>query len=85
MKLNTDKQALSLALLPVNAKAIVLSITENDPMLRQKLLDMGLISGTSVKLVNTAPLNDPVNLELRGYQLCIRKHEIKNVLVKVIS
>ena len=42
---------------------------------RQKLLSMGLIKGTKITLLKTAPLGDPVQLELRGFKLSLRKNE----------
>lgn len=46
-----------------------------DPGYRKKLLTMGLTKGTTVKLVKVAPLGDPVELEVRGYKLSLRKDE----------
>lgn len=43
--------------------------------LRLRLLDMGLIPGTKVTAVKTAPLGDPIELSLRGYTLTIRKQD----------
>jgi Fe2+ transport system protein FeoA len=41
----------------------------------RRLLEMGLLPGTRVKVLRTAPLGDPVELELRGYALSIRRAE----------
>ena len=43
--------------------------------LRLRLLDMGLIPGTDVLMVKIAPLGDPMELRLRGYELTIRKDD----------
>jgi len=40
-----------------------------------RLLEMGLVPGTTVKLVRRAPLGDPIYLNVRGYHLSIREHE----------
>ena len=40
-----------------------------------RLLEMGLTPGVQVTVVNTAPLGDPLELELRGYRLSIRRNE----------
>ncbi|MEA3486815.1 MAG: ferrous iron transport protein A [Thermodesulfobacteriota bacterium] len=48
----------------------------------QRLMDMGFMPGTKVKIVRNAPLVDPVDLLLRGYHVGIRHHEAKGVEVK---
>lgn len=50
--------------------------------LRLRLLDMGLIPGTAVKTVKTAPLGDPIELNVRGYSLTIRKSDAANIEIK---
>jgi Fe2+ transport system protein FeoA len=50
---------------------------------RPRLMEMGLLTGTSVELVRFAPLGDPVEIKLRGYHLSLRKHEAEQILVKV--
>ena len=49
---------------------------------KSRLLEMGLLVGTTVELVRFAPLGDPVELKLRGYNLSLRKHEAEQVLVR---
>lgn len=49
---------------------------------RARLLEMGLLVGTPVELVRFAPLGDPVELKVRGYNLSLRKHEAELVMVK---
>jgi len=46
-----------------------------------RLLEMGLTPGVDVKVVGAAPLGDPLELELRGYRLSIRRHEAALVAV----
>ena len=43
-----------------------------------RLQEMGLTVGTSFKVVKVAPFGDPVEIDLRGYRLCLRKHETRN-------
>ena len=47
--------------------------------LRRHLLDMGLTPGTAVTLRKTAPMGDPVELELRGYELTLRLADAENI------
>lgn len=43
--------------------------------LRRHLMDLGLIKGTTFKVVKVAPLGDPIQITVRGYELSIRKEE----------
>lgn len=43
--------------------------------LRCRLLDMGLIPGTAVTVIKMAPMGDPIELRLRGYELTLRKED----------
>ena len=45
----------------------------------QRLLEMGLTPGVEVRLVGAAPLGDPLELEVRGYRLSIRRKEAARV------
>lgn len=54
---------------------IITAFHDVDPAYRRKLLAMGLTRGTRVDLVKVAPLGDPLELELRGYRLSLRRHE----------
>lgn len=47
--------------------------------LRRHLLDMGLTPGTQVKLRKVAPMGDPMELELRGYSLTLRKEDAAEI------
>lgn len=48
---------------------------------RARLLEMGLLVGTTVELVRFAPMGDPVEIKVRGYHLTIRKHEAEQIMV----
>ena len=49
----------------------------------QRLLDMGFIEGTPVKVVRNAPLMDPLDIEIKGYLIALRRNEAKGVEVNV--
>ena len=70
----------SLASLPVGVSATVAEIRV-PPENRGRLLEMGLLIGTPVQLVRFAPLGDPIEIKVRGYNLTIRKHEAEQILV----
>jgi ferrous iron transport protein A len=72
---------IKLSELPVGASAIVRGFAETGPALT-RLREMGLLAGTSLTLVRTAPLGDPLEIKLRGYHLTLRKSEAAHVLVE---
>ena len=49
--------------------------------LRKRLLDMGLTKGTEIYVKKVAPLGDPIEISLRGYDLSLRKDEAAFVQV----
>jgi ferrous iron transport protein A len=50
-----------------------------------RLREMGLLAGTRVTLIRAAPLGDPLEIKLRGYNLSLRKSEADHVLVEVVA
>lgn len=50
-----------------------------------RLMEMGLLVGTSIELVRFAPLGDPVEIKVRGYNLSLRRHEAEQILVESTS
>ena len=52
------------------------------PESRPRLMEMGLLVGTQVELVRFAPMGDPVELKVRGYNLTLRKNEAEQIFVK---
>jgi ferrous iron transport protein A len=52
------------------------------PESRPRLMEMGLLVGTRVELVRFAPLGDPVEIKVRGYNLTLRKHEADQIFVR---
>lgn len=53
------------------------------PESRPRLMEMGLLVGTRIELVRFAPLGDPVEIKVRGYNLTLRKSEAELIFVKV--
>ncbi len=47
-----------------------------------RLREMGLLAGTRVTLIRTAPLGDPIEIKVRGYHLTLRKSEAEHVVVE---
>lgn len=69
-----------LAKLSVGQRARVSKICGNDEI-SIRLLEMGLTPGIEFTLIGTAPFGDPLELEVRGYRLSIRKSEAARIEV----
>lgn len=54
-------------------------------VLRHRLLDMGITSGIEIQLVKVAPLGDPLEIRLRGYNLSLRKSEASVIEIEFIG
>ncbi|AUD65982.1 hypothetical protein BK011_09895 [Tenericutes bacterium MZ-XQ] len=74
-----------LADLSIGQKAKVIKLNTIDKALRRRLLDMGITEGVQIKVKRIAPLGDPYDIELRGYELCLRKQDLKLIDVEVLS
>ena len=70
--------------LKIGQSARVLGLHLDKPEVSRHLLDMGITKGTEILIKKIAPMGDPVDIELRGYELCIRKEEMKNIDVEVL-
>lgn len=66
-------------------KGKVIHLNTTDKALRRRLLDMGITEGVQILIKKIAPLGDPIDLELRGYQLCLRKRDMACIDVEVLS
>lgn len=62
-------------------KKVSVMRVNGEGLLRRRLLDMGLTPKTTVEIVKTAPMGDPIELFLRGYKLTIRKDEAERIEV----
>lgn len=78
---------MSAALQPLTSVALGTTATVAEiklpPEQRPRLMEMGLLVGTPVELVRFAPLGDPVEIKVRGYNLTLRKHEAEQIFVNV--
>ena len=71
---------MTLDLLPIKTKAVITKVG-GEGELRCRLLDMGLIPNTVVEIRKVAPMGDPIELEIRGYTLTIRKEDAAKIEV----
>ena len=52
---------------------------------KRRIMDMGLTKNTSFTVVKVAPLGDPIQIHLRGYQLSLRKQDAEMVQIELID
>ncbi len=72
---------MTLAELPVGHAAVIEKVG-GEGALRLRLLDMGLIPRTEVRVQKLAPMGDPMEIWVRGYELTLRKADAANIQVK---
>ncbi len=70
----------SLATVNIGTTTQVVDVSRDDNT-SLRVPDMGLTPGVEVTIVGAAPLGDPVELELRGYRLSIRRNEAARIVV----
>ena len=63
-------------------KGKIIKIGGEGPIHR-RLLDMGLVAGSEVELQRVAPLGDPIEIKVKGYNLSLRKEEAASIEVEV--
>ena len=67
--------------LHIGASAVI-TVVGGDGALRCRLLDMGLIPRTRVTLQKVAPMGDPIQIQVRGYELTIRREDAAKITLK---
>ncbi len=75
----TDTQK-TLRDVPVGESATVVKLT-GEGAIKRRIMDMGLTKGTRVDVRKVAPLGDPIEVTVRGFELSLRKDEAQNVVV----
>lgn len=71
---------IALAALPLHAPGVVRTVGGNRSF-RRRLMELGLVPGTPVVVVNVAPLGDPIELRVRECRLSIRRAEAEAISV----
>lgn len=66
-------------------RCVVFDFHNDNAALRRHLLDMGITKGVVIEIKKIAPLGDPIDISLRGYELCIRKEEMASIDIKVVE
>ncbi len=68
--------------LPIGTEAVITAVG-GEGALRCRLLDMGLIPKTKVEVKKIAPMGDPIELRIRGYELTLRKEDAGKIEVEI--
>ena len=66
----------------IGEKGIIKSVQNVDHRIKRRLFDMGVTSGAEVIMVKKAPLGDPIEVNIRGYELTLRKSEAESVTME---
>ena len=75
----------NLANLKVGESARVVALNVQNNEIRRHLLDMGITRGVVVQVKKIAPMGDPIDIELRDYELCLRKADLSQIEAEVID
>lgn len=74
----------TLNMLEIGKRARVIQVKGSGSS-RKRLLDMGMVPGTVLSVTKKAPLGDPVDFKLKGYNLSLRKQEAEMVIVEALE
>lgn len=75
-----DAKAKTLRDIPIGGTATVRRLT-GEGALKRHIMDMGITKGVEVHVQKVAPLGDPIEVTVRGYELSLRKSEAECILV----
>ena len=70
--------------LNVGERGVVVNIVGKGALIR-RLLDMGIVRGVEIRVVRKAPLGDPIEFEIKGYYLSLRRDEASHVFIEVVK
>ena len=76
---------MKLSELKIGDTAKIKALFAKPSVYRQKLLSLGLLPGNTLKLLRVAPFGDPVQIQINGFSLSLRKEESKLLHVEKLS
>lgn len=68
----------------IGEKGVIKRVQVDDNRIKRRLFDMGVTNGAEVVMVKKAPLGDPIEINIRGYELTLRKNEAEVVTMEVL-
>lgn len=63
-------------------EGVIANVVGGGPVVR-RIVDMGMVIGARIKILRRAPLGDPIEFEVKGYNISLRKSEAEHVFVEV--
>ena len=80
--MRSQSEGMTLDQLSVGGSCVIEQVGNQRGAVKRRLIDMGLTPGTSVKLIKIAPFGDPMEVQLRGYELSLRKEDAAQIRVR---
>ncbi|AFQ42714.1 FeoA family protein [Desulfosporosinus meridiei] len=63
-------------------KGLIVKVLGEKGSVKKRLMDMGVTRGAEVLVRKVAPLGDPIEVNIRGYELTLRKAEVQNIILE---
>jgi ferrous iron transport protein A len=76
---------MNLAMLKPGQQGKILKLDSSLGAIRRRMMDMGVLPGELIKVEKVAPLGNPIEVTVRGYNLSLRKEEAKGIEIEVVS
>lgn len=76
---------MNLAMLTPGQQGRIVKLESSIGPVRRRLMDMGVIPGELVKVEKVAPMGDPIEVTVKGYNLSLRKGEARGIEIEVVS
>ncbi len=77
-------EELPLSKLKKGQKAIVVRVGGKGAV-KRRMMDMGMVPGSEIRVVRIAPFGDPIEFNVKGYNLSLRKSEAKDIIVEMVE
>ena len=78
-----QKKRRALCDLKIGESGHVYAVNATDQRMRRHIVDMGITPGTEIRIVKAAPMGDPIEIRVRGYELTLRVEEAEKIEVEV--
>lgn len=65
-------------------ETVVIKKLEGSGAVKRRIMDMGITRGAEVTVQKVAPLGDPIEVTVRGYELSLRKEDAEHILVEAL-
>jgi len=73
---------IALSEVEIKSKVKVMQIVPGS-IIRRRIMDMGITIGVDIVVEGKAPMGDPIEIQVRGYKLSLRKNEAKDIMVEL--